>query len=262
VRFPSFGPDTGLDAIDGSIAKRFDVLGSIFQTPRRDEATGPGTDSGFQVLTCQTAAEPHRGGHTAISRSQVAPLGSASNLGSGRAVKSQDENHRAWHNGGSMGIRILVGSAPFRWEGNMRVADVLRHKGSMVATVDPGATVAQVIGSLASHNVGALVVTDDGRSVHGIVSERDVVRALHTHGALLLSMVVSQIMTADVTTCVPGDDISLLARTMTDRRFRHMPVVVDGTLIGIVTIGDLVKGRIDELETEHDQLVGYISSTP
>lgn len=142
----------------------------------------------------------------------------------------------------------------------MRVKDVLVHKGAAVATVDPGATVADVIASLAKHGVGALVVTSDGRSIEGIISERDVVRALNLLGADLLAMAVREIMRVDVHTCVPTDQVSALARTMTDKRFPHMPVVVDGALSGIVSIGDVVKSRLDELETEHDQLIGYIFS--
>jgi len=142
----------------------------------------------------------------------------------------------------------------------MQVKDVLAHKGDAVATITPGSPVAEVIASLAQHHVGALVVSSDGRRIEGIVSERDVVRALHTHGADLLTMPVRDVMTSNVLTCGPGDEIRSLARTMTDRRFRHMPVEIDGVLSGIVTIGDVVKGRLDELETEHDQLVGYISA--
>lgn len=141
----------------------------------------------------------------------------------------------------------------------MRVTDVLAHKGSTVMTVPPGATIATAVDLLTRYSVGALVVTGDGHGIRGIISERDVVRALHARGAALLDMTVAEIMTVAVTTCVPQDEISSLARTMTDLRFRHLPVVVDGVLAGIVTIGDVVKSRIDELETEHDQLVGYIS---
>lgn len=143
----------------------------------------------------------------------------------------------------------------------MRVKDVLAKKGSTVATIAPTATIAELLASLAEHKIGALVVTRDGTGVDGIVSERDVVRALHVEGAALLEQPVSDIMTTGVHTCGPVDEIQALARTMTDSRFRHMPVVADGALAGIVTIGDIVKSRIDELETAHDQMVGYISST-
>ena len=140
----------------------------------------------------------------------------------------------------------------------MRIADVLRGKGSAVATVDPTATVAELVASLAEHNVGALPVLDAG-SLVGIVSERDVVRRLHLGGAGLLQLHVADIMSTSVTTCGPTDKIEDLARIMTERRFRHMPVVEKDTLIGIVSIGDLVKARIDLLETERQQLQSYIA---
>jgi CBS domain-containing protein len=143
----------------------------------------------------------------------------------------------------------------------MHVKDVLAHKGAHVATVAPESLISEVIAALAEHHVGALVVTGDGRRIDGIVSERDVVRALNSRGAGLLDTPVGEIMTTNVHTCGPHDEIRSLARTMTDKRFRHMPVEIDGALAGIVTIGDVVKGRLDELETEHDQLVEYISST-
>jgi CBS domain-containing protein len=140
----------------------------------------------------------------------------------------------------------------------MRIADVLRGKGSAVATVDPTATVAELVASLAEHNVGALPVLDAG-SLVGIVSERDVVRRLHLGGAGLMQLHVADIMSTSVTTCGPTDKIEDLARIMTERRFRHMPVVEKDTLIGIVSIGDLVKARIDLLETERQQLQSYIA---
>lgn len=141
----------------------------------------------------------------------------------------------------------------------VRVNDVLRSKGTSVATIAPDVSVAELLATLADRKVGALVVSSDGRTVEGIVSERDVVRKLNDHGADLLDYRVSSIMTADVRTCSPDDGVEVLARTMTDGRFRHMPVLVDGELAGIVSIGDIVKGRIDELEGEREQLVDYIS---
>ncbi|MGQ0573395.1 MAG: CBS domain-containing protein [Pseudonocardia sp.] len=141
----------------------------------------------------------------------------------------------------------------------MRIADVLRGKGSDVLTVGPAATVAELIAVIAERNIGALPVVDGGRLV-GIVSERDVVRRLHDGGAALLERRVAEIMTTDVTTCGPGDSVVDLARVMTTRRFRHLPVVVDGELRGIVSIGDLVKARIDMLEVEREQLASYIAS--
>jgi len=141
----------------------------------------------------------------------------------------------------------------------MRIQDVLRHKGSAVATVPPETSVLELLAALSQHGVGALVVSADGRQVDGIVSERDVVRRLHDSGADLLTRPVSSIMTESVHTCAPEDLIDDLMRAMTERRIRHIPVVVDGTLRGIVSIGDIVKFRIDELETERRQLENYIS---
>ncbi|HEY5117193.1 MAG TPA: CBS domain-containing protein [Nakamurella sp.] len=143
----------------------------------------------------------------------------------------------------------------------MRVKDVLAIKGTSVATIGPGATVADAIAALARHGVGALVVTTDGRGIEGIISERDVVRGLNNLGSTLLGAAVREIMTADVHTCEPADEVRSLAKTMTDKHFRHMPVLVDGVLAGIMSIGDVVKSRVDELETEHAQLVGYISAS-
>ena len=140
----------------------------------------------------------------------------------------------------------------------MHIADVLRHKGSNVATVAPTTSVTEMIAELAAHNVGALPVVDGERLI-GIVSERDVVRRLHTGGAALLQATVGDIMTTDVTTCTPEDRVEELAAIMTARRFRHSPVVVDGRLAGIVSIGDLVKARIDLLESEREQLESYIA---
>lgn len=141
----------------------------------------------------------------------------------------------------------------------MRIADVLRNKGTDVATVAPSATVTELIATLAERNVGALPVVDGGRLV-GIVSERDVVRRMHAGGASVLGALVSDIMTSDVTTCSPSDGAAELASVMTEGRFRHLPVVVDGELAGIVSIGDLVKARIDMLESEREQLQSYIAS--
>jgi CBS domain-containing protein len=127
-----------------------------------------------------------------------------------------------------------------------------------VATVDPSASVGDLVAALAEHNVGALPVLEAGQLV-GIVSERDVVRRLHLGGAGLLQLRVADIMSASVTTCEPNDKIEDLARIMTERRFRHMPVVAGGKLVGIVSIGDLVKARIDLLEAEREQLQSYIA---
>jgi CBS domain-containing protein len=140
----------------------------------------------------------------------------------------------------------------------MRIAEVLRNKGTDVATVGPSATVTELIAALAAHNVGALPVVE-GENLVGIVSERDVVRRLNDGGPSLLDATVSHIMSTGVTTCAPGDDVADIAAVMTTGRFRHLPVLVDGKLAGIVSIGDLVKARIDVLESERTQLRNYIA---
>ncbi|WP_345414232.1 CBS domain-containing protein [Pseudonocardia xishanensis] len=140
----------------------------------------------------------------------------------------------------------------------MRIADVLRSKGDTVATVEPEATVGDLLGRLAQGNYGALPVVRAGMLI-GMVSERDVVRRLHERGADLLFATVEEIMTTDLATCTPNDSAADLARVMTTRRVRHLPVLVDGRLAGIVSIGDLVKARIDMLESERQQLESYIA---
>ncbi|MGB3256916.1 MAG: CBS domain-containing protein [Ornithinimicrobium sp.] len=140
----------------------------------------------------------------------------------------------------------------------MRIHEVLRRKGSTVATVQPQATISDLVELLAEQGIGSVVVSNDGDDVAGIVSERDVVRGLRESGSELLEQPVSAIMTADVHQCAPEDDLETLARTMTEHHIRHLPVVVEGHLRGIVSIGDIVKSRIDELQGERDQLVGYL----
>jgi CBS domain-containing protein len=140
----------------------------------------------------------------------------------------------------------------------MRIADVIRRKGSDVVTVRPDATVADLLSLLAEHRIGAVVVSEDGSLIGGIVSERDIVRHLRTAGAALLAAPVSQIMTGEVHTCTPDDSLDALEHDMTQRRIRHVPVVVDERLHAIVSIGDVVKYRIESLQAERDQLRDYI----
>jgi CBS domain-containing protein len=143
----------------------------------------------------------------------------------------------------------------------MKIKDVIQHKGSQkVVTIGPEATVRELVALLAEHNVGALVVSEDGERVDGIVSERDVVRRLH-QDATVLDHAVSAIMTADVRTCAGDDGLTELMQTMTEHRIRHVPVVADGRLTGIISIGDVVKNRIGELEFERDQLDSYVHQT-
>jgi CBS domain-containing protein len=141
----------------------------------------------------------------------------------------------------------------------MRIADVLRIKGAEVVTITPDTDVRHLLNVLAEHSIGAVVVSGDGASVDGIVSERDVVRALADRGPAILSEPVSTICTADVLTVDPATQLEDLMRIMTERRVRHLPVVTDGALQGIVSIGDVVKNRIDELESERSALTNYIS---
>ncbi|MGH4012873.1 MAG: CBS domain-containing protein [Pseudonocardiaceae bacterium] len=141
----------------------------------------------------------------------------------------------------------------------MRIANVLRAKGSVVATVTPGASVAGLLAELVNSSVGAVVVVREG-AVVGMVWERDLVRHLHERGASLVEAPVSDIMNVDVVGCVPTDEVDDILRIMTDRRIRHLPVIVDGELSGIVSMGDLVKARIDELETNRAYLQSYIGS--
>ncbi len=142
----------------------------------------------------------------------------------------------------------------------MQISQLLRHKGREVATIDGSESVRTALGLLADKGIGAIVVSSDGRHIDGIMSERDVARGLHTHGAGLLAEPVSSVMTAQVHTCEPHMSVHDLARTMTDHRVRHVPVVEDGALVGIVSIGDIVKARLDELEEERKQLMDYIQT--
>jgi CBS domain-containing protein len=142
----------------------------------------------------------------------------------------------------------------------MRIRDILRTKGNAVATIRPEATVRELLATLAEHNIGAAVVSTDGVGIAGIASERDVVRRMRDRGAALLDDRVCDIMTADVRTCGPDDKVEGLRVIMTEHRIRHLPVLKDDRLAGIVSIGDVVKSAIEELETERQHLVGYIQT--
>jgi CBS domain-containing protein len=140
----------------------------------------------------------------------------------------------------------------------MRIADVLRNKGAGVLTVAPETLVGDLINGLATRNVGAMVVVGPDGLV-GIVSERDVVRMLHEHGAAALGRRVADIMTSQVITCSPDDSVDSLSGLMTTHRVRHVPVVENGRLAGIVSIGDVVKTRMEQLQAEREQLEAYIT---
>jgi len=140
----------------------------------------------------------------------------------------------------------------------MRIKDVLSAKPSReVITVSPDASVRDLVGLLAEHNVGALIVSGDGSSVDGIVSERDVVRQLHADESVL-DAAVSAIMTIEVQSCSGSDAVNDLMQMMTEFRIRHVPVVKNGAITGIISIGDVVKSRMSELEFERDQLDSYV----
>jgi CBS domain-containing protein len=141
----------------------------------------------------------------------------------------------------------------------MRISDILRVKGNKVVTVTPGSDVTRLLALLAEHRIGAVIVSADGSRVDGIVSERDVVRALATRGAVVLSEPVTAIYTAQVRSVSPDAAVDDVERLMTEHRFRHVPVIEDGALRGLVSIGDVVKHRIDELEHERSSLEGYIT---
>ncbi|MEX1006021.1 MAG: CBS domain-containing protein [Acidimicrobiia bacterium] len=141
----------------------------------------------------------------------------------------------------------------------MRVKQILSTKGGDVVKVTSTDTIRTTLVRLKSHNYGALVVSDDGEHVTGIISERDLVRAMVEHGTELPEMTVADLMTRNVTTCGPEDDIEDLMDTMTNGRFRHMPVLSDDRLVGVVSIGDLVKHRMRELVDETKALREYVT---
>ncbi len=142
----------------------------------------------------------------------------------------------------------------------VQVDKLLVDKGAFVATVTPQTPVIDALGELARRQVGALVVSPDGRTVAGIMSERDVVRHIHTAGAATLDGEVGAIMSADVQTCAPGDTLESLMEVMTAHRIRHVPVISEGALVGIVSIGDVVKARLGELEGDREALHNYINA--
>ena len=140
----------------------------------------------------------------------------------------------------------------------MVIAGILKHKGGQVLSVAPAATVAEVIDLLARRRIGAVLVVEAGE-LRGILSERDVVRCLAEHGARALEMTAAQLMTADVKTAIPETTIDEALAMMTDGRFRHVPIVVDERLIGLVSIGDVVKAKIGQAEHEVDSLRAYVA---
>ncbi len=143
----------------------------------------------------------------------------------------------------------------------MRIVEVLNAKPEGgVLTISPEAGVRELIAMMAEHNVGALIVSSDGDTIAGIVSERDVVRHLHSDGTVV-NNTVAAIMTEVVETCAPDSTLDDLMEVMTNRRIRHVPVLDDGRLVGIVSIGDVVKHKMSQLQFERDQLDSYVHQT-
>lgn len=140
----------------------------------------------------------------------------------------------------------------------MFVSDILSQKGNAIFTVAPTASVAEISQQLSARRIGSVLVLDVEGSVVGIVSERDLVRALSRHGAKAMELEARQVMTREVVTCDPDDSIDGVMQTMTDGRFRHLPVVRHGELLGLVSIGDVVKARLEEARHETEALKAYI----
>ena len=141
----------------------------------------------------------------------------------------------------------------------MLVSQILQSKSDMgVVTLPPGTTVAHLAEVLSSRRIGAVVISKDGKRVAGIVSERDVVRELGRRGPACLEDSVDSIMSARVTTCARGDHADDVLQRMTDGRFRHLPVIEEGLMVGLISIGDVVKARLSELSMEKDALEGMI----
>jgi len=141
----------------------------------------------------------------------------------------------------------------------MLIGQILGAKGSDVVTTRPDASIAEVAHLLDDKHIGAVVVVDGRGKLKGIISERDIARGVAVHGAKLPEKKVKDLMTTDVITCAPEDGLETLMQTMTAGRFRHLPVVRDGRMIGIISIGDVVKHRLQELETETHLLHDYIA---
>lgn len=141
----------------------------------------------------------------------------------------------------------------------MKVSRILQAKGGEVATVSPDRPVLEVVAELRARRIGAVVVLDDDGGIAGILSERDVVHALADHGPDLARLTARDLMTTEVTVCDPGHDVPHVMRQMSGGRFRHVPVIDDGRLVGIISIGDVVRARIEELERETEALQHYIT---
>lgn len=143
----------------------------------------------------------------------------------------------------------------------MHVAAILKRKGNAVITASAEDTVRSVVELLTRHGIGAVVVVGPAKSIEGILSERDVVRCLGEGGPGVLDERVSRLMTSEVVTCAPGDSVADIMRLMTERRIRHVPVLDGGEMAGLVSIGDVVKERLEETEHEVEALRSYVAGT-
>jgi CBS domain-containing protein len=141
----------------------------------------------------------------------------------------------------------------------MLIRQILAAKGSDVISTRPEATIAEVAKLLKEKRIGAVVVMDRGGKLSGIISERDIARGVAVHGAKLQDLKVRDLMTPEVISCSPDDGLQKLMQIMTEGRFRHLPVVKDGKMLGIISIGDVVKHRLQELEQETHMLQDYIA---
>lgn len=141
----------------------------------------------------------------------------------------------------------------------MKLSRILQHKGGTVFTVRPERPILEVVVELEQRRIGAVVVADDKGAMVGILSERDIVHALADKGTDLSRLTAADLMTADVQTCTPEHDVDHVMRKMTAGAFRHVPILDDGRLVGIISIGDVVRARIDELENERAELQRYIA---
>jgi CBS domain-containing protein len=140
----------------------------------------------------------------------------------------------------------------------MNVKAILAAKGGEIVCIEPTADLAAATQLLSANRIGAVLIRGAGGHIAGILSERDIVRALSQHGAAALSLPIGQVMTREVTTCTEEDNIATIMERMTAGKFRHMPVVSKGHLVGLISIGDVVKLRVGEIESESDALRNYI----
>jgi CBS domain-containing protein len=143
----------------------------------------------------------------------------------------------------------------------MTVAAILKHKGYLITTTDPTAPIADVVSLMAEHRIGAILVLDRAEQMLGIVSERDIVRSLASNGARTLEMTAGQLMTRDVQVARPDTTVAEAMRIITEGRFRHLPVMDRDRLIGLVSIGDVVKARIMQQEADVESLRAYVAGT-